>query len=66
MSATLEKPDVLEVDDAGSHTQKDVLGHIGAVATAPGLTYASFAHLDEKKILRKVCGVGTRGFLEAC
>ncbi|KAI3342724.1 major facilitator superfamily domain-containing protein [Ustulina deusta] len=54
MSATLEKPDVLEVDDAGSHTQKDVLGHIGAVATAPGLTYASFAHLDEKKILRKM------------
>ncbi|KAK5624628.1 hypothetical protein RRF57_000344 [Xylaria bambusicola] len=54
MSATLEKPDVIEIDQAGDRTQKDVIGHIDAMATAPGVTCESFAHLDEKKILRKV------------
>jgi len=27
---------------------------VDAIATAPGVTLASFAHLDEKKILRKM------------
>ncbi|KAF2968781.1 hypothetical protein GQX73_g4834 [Xylaria multiplex] len=50
MSATFEKPDVVEVDD----TQEDIIGHIDTMATAPGTSYESFAHLDEKKILRKM------------
>ncbi|KAI0515276.1 major facilitator superfamily domain-containing protein [Xylaria bambusicola] len=54
MSATLEKPDVIEIDQAGGRTEKDVIGQIDAMATAPGVTYESFAHLDEKKILRKM------------
>lgn len=53
MSAMLEKPAVIEVDEAGHGSQKDVVGHIDA--EAPEISYASFAHLDEKKILRKVC-----------
>ncbi|KAJ3577113.1 hypothetical protein NPX13_g3452 [Xylaria arbuscula] len=54
MSATLEKPDVIEVDMAEGRTQKAVIDHIDAMATAPNVTYESFAHLDEKKILRKM------------
>lgn len=30
------------------------IAHIDAIATAPDTTLDSFAHLDEKKILRKV------------
>ncbi|KAI1369227.1 major facilitator superfamily domain-containing protein [Xylaria arbuscula] len=54
MSATLEKPDVIEVDMAEGRTQKAVIDHIDAMATAPNVTYESFAHLDEKKILRRM------------
>jgi len=54
MSDTLEKPSLIEVE-GGHQTRKDVVSHIDAMATAPGVTYESFAHLDEKKILRKVC-----------
>lgn len=61
MSATLEKPDVIEVDQAEGRTQKDVIDHIDAMATALDVTYESFAHLDEKKILRKVSRI-TLGF----
>ncbi|KAI1356299.1 major facilitator superfamily domain-containing protein [Xylaria sp. FL0043] len=49
-----EKPEVVEVDETGGHTRKDVINHIDAMATAPGISYESFAHLDEKKILRKM------------
>lgn len=41
----------------GLHHNKaqDEVERIDAAATAPGVTMESFAHLDEKKILRKVC-----------
>lgn len=35
-------------------TKEEEKSHIDALATAPGVTMASFAHLDEKKILRKM------------
>ncbi|GAW19942.1 hypothetical protein ANO14919_094350 [Xylariales sp. No.14919] len=54
MGATLEKPDVVEVDRVGHRTHKDVIGHIDAMAMAPETSIESFAHLDEKKILRKM------------
>ena len=49
-----EKANVVEAE-LGAHSDRvgDV-DRIDAKATAPGLTMASFAHLDEKKILRKV------------
>lgn len=53
MSAMLEKPAVIEVDEAGHDTRDDVVGHIDAKASET--SYTSFVHLDEKKILRKVC-----------
>lgn len=50
MSDTLEKPAVIEADESDNGgTQKDALG------LASERTLESFAHLDEKKILRKVC-----------
>lgn len=56
MSAIPEKPGVLEVDDVHhGGARQDVVNPIDAMATAPGTTLESFAHLDEKKILRKVC-----------
>lgn len=36
------------------HGLREEVDRIDSVATAPGVTYESFAHLDEKKILRKV------------
>lgn len=38
---------------SGNNTEAQI-AHIDAVATAPETTLESFAHLDEKKILRKV------------
>jgi len=38
----------------GKLTKAEEQARIDALATAPGVTYASFAHLDEKKILRKM------------
>ena len=37
----------------GKHKTAEI-ARIDALATAPGVTMASFAHLDEKKILRKM------------
>lgn len=37
----------------GGRREKEI-ARISALATAPGVTMASFAHLDEKKILRKM------------
>ena len=66
----MEKPEVVKSDSqdsfsspsqAPSHTAHNGTGsksaemaHIDTLATAPGVTMASFAHLDEKKILRKM------------
>ncbi|KAI1250411.1 hypothetical protein MGN70_007464 [Eutypa lata] len=36
------------------HGLREEIDRIDAVATAPGTTFESFAHLDEKKILRKM------------
>ncbi|KAF2265117.1 MFS general substrate transporter [Lojkania enalia] len=36
------------------HTRSEQVSHIDALATAPGVSLSSFAHLDEKKILRKM------------
>ncbi|ORY18237.1 major facilitator superfamily domain-containing protein [Clohesyomyces aquaticus] len=65
-----EKPEVLKSDaqsdslhsqqpktadhDSGHLTKSEEIRRIDALATAPGVTMASFAHLDEKKILRKM------------
>jgi hypothetical protein len=35
-------------------SKAEEIARIDALATAPGVTMASFAHLDEKKILRKM------------
>lgn len=64
---TTDKPDVSETENGQNGGHASVLGRsrrqtkrleqkakIDAAATAPGLTRESFAHLDEKKILRKV------------
>jgi hypothetical protein len=37
-----------------SLTRKDEIGRIDAMVEAPEVTIETFAHLDEKKILRKV------------
>ncbi|KAJ0323063.1 hypothetical protein COL5a_008511 [Colletotrichum fioriniae] len=53
-----EKLEVSELEN-GEHepvTKKGEIERIDAIATAQGTTLASFAHLDEKKILRKVRG----------
>lgn len=39
---------------AAKHKDEAERLRIAALATAPGVTMASFAHLDEKKILRKM------------
>jgi hypothetical protein len=52
-----EKADMVEAE-MGNTSGTDRLGeveHIKGLATAPGTTRDSFSHLDEKKILRKVC-----------
>ncbi|KAF2733828.1 MFS general substrate transporter [Polyplosphaeria fusca] len=36
------------------HTKSEEKARIDALATAPGMSLSSFAHLDEKKILRKM------------
>ncbi|EXF85313.1 major facilitator superfamily transporter [Colletotrichum fioriniae PJ7] len=53
-----EKLEISELEN-GEHepvTKKGEIERIDAIATAQGTTLASFAHLDEKKILRKVRG----------
>ncbi|KAI1335590.1 major facilitator superfamily domain-containing protein [Xylariaceae sp. FL0016] len=57
MSALLEKVEVVEADDANikNHsTEQNEISRIDAIALAPETTLDSFAHLDEKKILRKM------------
>jgi hypothetical protein len=39
---------------AGKRDKASEIARIDALATAPGVTRASFAHLDEKAILRKM------------
>ena len=46
-----EKAEVFEAEATG----RGQVDRIDAMATAPGTTLESFSHLDEKKILRKVC-----------
>lgn len=36
------------------HSKAEEVARIDALATAPGVSMSSFAHLDEKKILRKM------------
>lgn len=49
-----EKPAVMQEEDiTQKHTPKDS-ADMGAFAAAQGTSTESFAHLDEKKILRKV------------
>ena len=52
-----EKADFVEAEmgNSSDHPRKGEVDHIDALATAPGTTLGSFSHLDEKKILRKVC-----------
>ena len=55
----LEKPEVAQAEFTGDHhhhvgSKKDEIDQIDAMALGSGLTKASFAHLDEAKILRKV------------
>lgn len=67
--AALEKAEASEIDRVsdgdGAHrhshghehgrlSERDEIGRIDAMADAPGVTMESFAHLDEKKILRKM------------
>ncbi|KAI1259316.1 MFS general substrate transporter [Xylariaceae sp. FL1019] len=55
MNQLMEKPGVEEVANGDKHhARQDEVGRIDALATAPGTTVESFAHLNEKKILRKM------------
>ncbi|KAI0160235.1 MFS general substrate transporter [Xylariaceae sp. FL1272] len=55
MDELLEKPGVEEVANRDNlNARQDEVGRIDALATAPDTTLQSFAHLDEKKILRKM------------
>ncbi len=62
LSTSVEKPDISERehhDSLGEHrgSSQKITGNasqIGAIVAAQGNTPASFAHLDEKKILKKV------------
>ncbi|KAM0807776.1 hypothetical protein AB5N19_08116 [Seiridium cardinale] len=55
-----EKVEIAEKENAshgrrrGSSTVEEEIGRIDAMAEAPGVSVESFAHLDEKKILRKM------------
>lgn len=59
-SELLEKGEVTEAETAAQrHTNRTSsrngeISRIDAMAEAPGVTMETFAHLDEKKILRKV------------
>lgn len=61
MFTNSEKLDVSELEDGQPEhfMRKDEIGRIDAIATAQGTTLASFAHLDEKKILRKASAFTT-------
>ncbi|KAF2821798.1 MFS general substrate transporter [Ophiobolus disseminans] len=44
----------VSVSSHAARSKAEEIARIDALATAPGVTMASFAHLDEKKILRKM------------
>jgi hypothetical protein len=55
--AEKEELSQLEEGQNGHHhdpTQQDEVGRIDAIALSQGTTLASFSHLNEKKILRKM------------
>ncbi|KAI5927580.1 major facilitator superfamily domain-containing protein [Camillea tinctor] len=58
MDTPHEKPEVAEVDDSQTNSlqlrMENDVGKIEALGAAPGTTLESFAHLDQKKILRKM------------
>lgn len=49
-----EKAKTIEAEYGTQSDRAGDMDRIDAKATAPGTTLASFSHLDEKKILRKV------------
>ena len=57
--STDEKGSALEVERCPSNSspsmETEKRDKTGEAVTEPGTTMQSFAHLDEKKILRKVC-----------
>ena len=56
-AASDEKSDPVEPElgrSSESHGKGEI-AHIDALATAANTTLESFSHLDEKKVLRKVC-----------
>ena len=53
-AAALEHRENADVMRARKPTKADKIKAIDAIATAPGVTRASFAHIDEKKLLRKM------------
>jgi hypothetical protein len=63
MSLFHTKPDAAEAEVGHYESQRnkehDEIGRIDALATAPGTTFESFSHIDEKKVLRKVCLMAT-------
>ena len=57
MTPSLDAPEPAKATHGHhEHGLREELDRIDALATAPGTTFESFAHLDEKKILRKVRG----------
>ncbi|KAF2461118.1 major facilitator superfamily domain-containing protein [Lineolata rhizophorae] len=55
-SSSIQEPTHVHLENAGKrHKSKSEQIHdVDAMATAPGTTMASFAHIDEKKVLRKM------------
>ena len=56
-TVSLDKPSPVRHENIHSHsklTKAEEIAQIDALATADGVTLASFKHLDEKKILRKM------------
>lgn len=53
LNSSHEKIDVLEAE-LGTRPKIGEVERVEAMATAPGVTLESFAHINEKKLLRKV------------
>jgi len=45
---------IVDLHDGLKHTKSERIHAIDAMATAPGVTRETFAHIDEKKLLRKM------------
>lgn len=54
MDEHAEKPAVMQAEDAIQNHKSKGSVDLGAFAAAQGTSLEAFAHLDEKKILRKV------------